>query len=130
MTVIVGTHRAPESGLPGTSAQDRHRRVFAIVDADDVIGPGYVSALASALDAADFVAARMDSDELNQGWRRHARALPQTDGLPGNAIPWAYGGTLGMRRSTFERVGGFAEDFAAEDVDSIGPQARWASPSG
>jgi hypothetical protein len=59
----------------------------------------------------------MDSDKLNEGWRRYARVLPQTIGLPGGTVPWGYGGTLGMRRNTFERLGGFAEGFAGEDVD-------------
>jgi len=87
------------------------------LDADDVIAPGYVAAMASALRTAEFVAARMESSKLNGGWRRHLRDLPQEHGLPGGALPWAYGGTLGMRRSTFERVGEFAEDLPAEDVD-------------
>jgi GT2 family glycosyltransferase len=90
------------------------------LDQDDEIGPGYVTSMASALGRAELVAARMDGDKLNDGWRRHARTLPQTSGLPTDPVPWAYGCTLGVRRSTFERLGGFAEDLGAlagEDVD-------------
>jgi len=90
------------------------------LDQDDAIGPGYVTAMGRALDQAELVAARMDDEKLNEGWRRQGRTLPQTAALPADPVPWAYGCTLGVRRSTFERLGGFAEDlgvFAAEDVD-------------
>ena len=90
------------------------------LDQDDEVGPGYVTAMTSALERSEFVAARMESEKLNVGWRRHARTLPQTEGLPSATVPWAYGGTIGVRRATFESLGGFAEDlgvFAAEDGD-------------
>src|SRR5437868_4320436 len=75
------------------------------LDQDDEVGPGYVSAMVSALGGAELVAARMDDHKLNDGWRRQGRTLPQTTGLPSDPVPWAYGCTLGMRRSTFERLG-------------------------
>lgn len=90
------------------------------LDQDDEIEPGYVEAMVSALRSADLVAARMDDRKLNHGWRRQGRALPQTCGLPSHPVPWAYGCTLGVKRATFERLGGFAEDLgvlAAEDID-------------
>ncbi|HEX2267549.1 MAG TPA: glycosyltransferase, partial [Actinomycetota bacterium] len=90
------------------------------LDQDDQIEPGYVTLMTSALIDAELVAARMDDKKLNDGWRSKARTLPQTSGLPLDPVPWAYGCTLGVRRTTFERLGGFAEDlgtFAAEDVD-------------
>jgi GT2 family glycosyltransferase len=90
------------------------------LDQDDEIEAGYVSAMSSALGRAELVAARMDDHKLNDGWCRDARTLPQTSGLPHDPVPWAYGCTLGVRRTTFERLGGFAEDLgalAAEDID-------------
>jgi glycosyltransferase involved in cell wall biosynthesis len=119
MTVIVAdaSERQSHGFARNVGARAATGDYLVFLDADDVIAPGYVSALVSALDAAEFVAARMDSDKLNEGWRRYARALPQTNGLPGGAVPWGYGGTLGMRRTSFERIGGFSEDLAAEDVD-------------
>jgi len=119
MTVVIAdaSERRSHGFARNVGARTATGDYLLFLDADDVIAPGYISAMAAALDGAEFIAARMDSDKLNEGWRRFARALPQADGLPGGAVPWAYGGTLGMRRSAFERLGGFAEDFAGEDVD-------------
>jgi glycosyltransferase involved in cell wall biosynthesis len=90
------------------------------LDADDEIGPGYVEAMVSALGSAEFVAASVDDHKLNDPWCREARPISQTNELTCNPLPAALGGTLGVRRSTFERLGGFADEFGAgagEDVD-------------
>jgi GT2 family glycosyltransferase len=119
MTVIVAdaSERQSHGFARNVGAAKATGDYLLFLDADDVIAPGYVSAMASALDGAELVAARMDGNKLNADWRRQARVLPQTDGLPGGSVPWAYGGTLGMRRSILDRLGGFDEQFSAEDVD-------------
>jgi glycosyltransferase involved in cell wall biosynthesis len=119
MTVIVAdaSDRRSHGYARNVGARTATGDYLLFLDADDVIAPGYVAAMARALENAEFVAARMDGDKLNEGWRRHARTLPQTSGLPGGHVPWGYGGTLGMTRTVFEKVGGYAEDFAGEDVD-------------
>jgi GT2 family glycosyltransferase len=122
MTVMVidASARRGQSFARNVGARAATGDLLLFLDQDDEIGPGYVSAMTSALEGADFVAARMDADKLNDGWRRRGRTLPQTCGLPSDPVPWAYGCTLGVRRETFERLGGFAEDLgvlAGEDVD-------------
>jgi GT2 family glycosyltransferase len=122
MTIIVldASERRGQSFARNLGAKAATGDLLLFLDQDDEIGPGYVSAMASALHRAELVAARMDDHKLNDGWRRHARTLPQTSGLPSDPVPWAYGCTLGVRRNTFERLGGFAEDLgalASEDVD-------------
>jgi GT2 family glycosyltransferase len=90
------------------------------LDQDDVVAPGYVTAMTEALRRVELVAARMDTRTLNRGWRQFSRQLVQIDGLPVEPVTWAYGCTLGVRRDTFERLGGFATDLgtpAGEDVD-------------
>ena len=89
------------------------------LDHDDVIMPGYLEAMARALRHSDFVAARVDTGALNQGWLAEVRSVPQAVGLGEGPLPWAYGGTLGIRRSVFEMVGGFDTSLgvSAEDVD-------------
>jgi len=88
------------------------------VDQDDVVGAGYLAAMAGALDTHELVAARMDLERLNADWVRAGRIPAQAQGLGVDFLPWAYGATLGARRSLFEQLGGF-RDFggAAEDID-------------
>lgn len=118
--VVDASERRGQSFARNLGARAATGDLLLFLDQDDEIAPGYVSAMVSALRHAEFVAARMDGHKLNDGWRKHARTLPQTSGLPSDPIPWAYGCTLGVRRTAFERLGGFAEDLgvlAGEDVD-------------
>jgi GT2 family glycosyltransferase len=120
ITVVDASERRGQTYARNLGARTATGDLLLFLDQDDEIAPGYVSAMVSALHGAELVAARMDDHKLNDGWRRQARTLPQTTGLPSDPVPWAYGCTLGVRRSTFERLGGFAEDLgalAAEDVD-------------
>jgi len=90
------------------------------LDQDDVVNDRYVASMCAALDAHDIVGARMDRFRLNPGWRAGVRQLAQETGLAaGPPHPWAYGGTLGVRRERFDQVGGFDErlTIAAEDED-------------
>jgi GT2 family glycosyltransferase len=120
VTVVDASERRGQAFARNVGARTATGDLLLFLDQDDEIAPGYVAAMVSALRHAELVAARMDGHKLNTGWRRQARTLPQVDGLPSDPVPWAYGCTLGVRRSTFERLGGFAEDLdarAGEDVD-------------
>ncbi len=102
----------------GAAAATSDRLLF--LDQDDVVLPGYVTAMLAALDEHPVVAAAMRTDQLNSGWVRSARALTQTSRLPIDfGERWAYGCTLGVRRQVFESVGGFDPALrpAGEDVD-------------
>jgi len=101
----------------GARAARSSRLVF--LDHDDVIAPGYLEVMRGALDRSQFVAARIETTVLNSGWLAGVRSVAQTEGLGEGPLPWAYGGTIGIRRSVFERAGGFDAGLfiAAEDID-------------
>ena len=93
-------------------------------DADDVVAPGWLAALARALEGHDFVAGACDHEALNPGpvadW--HARTFET--GLPVgmNFLPYATSANMAVSRAAFFEVGGFDESFAAvgaagEDID-------------
>lgn len=92
-----------------------------ILDADDEVAPGYLLAMARALDAHTFVGARLDSQRLNDEALRRRRGDMQTDGLPlfmRGYLPFVVGSTMGVSTRAFEQVGGFRRDFLAnQDVD-------------
>jgi glycosyltransferase involved in cell wall biosynthesis len=88
------------------------------LDQDDEIAPGYISALAAALDKHQFVAARMDFEALNPQWTIEARRSAIASGLLPGLYPWAYGCSLAIRRDCFEAAQRFDQDLpCAEDVD-------------
>jgi glycosyltransferase involved in cell wall biosynthesis len=84
------------------------------VDADDVVAPGYLAAMAAALDRHEFVTASFDQTTLNPEWVRAAHGpawrvpeepLPDQFGVLPNA-----GASIGIVRSVFEACGGFPDD--------------------
>ncbi len=100
----------------GLSAGDQRNRGVAVsrgslllfVDADDVVGKGYVRAMADALQTDELVCSRVDLSLLNPG--AGARTHSQGRGLLTGGmsfLPFAGAGTLGIRRSLFQDVGGF-----------------------
>jgi GT2 family glycosyltransferase len=120
VVVVDASERRGQSFARNTGARMATGDYLLFLDQDDEVDPGYVAAMASALERAELVAARLDGTKLNPGWRGNARTLPQTEQLPRSPFPWAYGGTLGIRKGTFARLGTFAEDLgvhAGEDVE-------------
>ena len=89
------------------------------LDQDDMVAPGYLEAMAQALDQAPLVAAKMEIGELNPGWISQAREIVQTVQLPEDPVPWGYGCSLGVRKQVFLDAGGFDTSlpYASEDVD-------------
>jgi glycosyltransferase involved in cell wall biosynthesis len=91
-------------------------------DADDLVGTGWLSAMADALERHDFVAARFDLKRLNVEWISDVRRNRQEFELPrASYAPYLYhagGGTFGFHKRVFERVGGFDESLLnLEDTD-------------
>jgi GT2 family glycosyltransferase len=88
-------------------------------DADDVVAPGWLAALVQALRCHGFVAGQQHeyrSDEPPsvveaEGWTQLPRSF--------DFLPWAFGGNCGLRRTAYERVGGWREDYThgGDDVD-------------
>jgi GT2 family glycosyltransferase len=101
----------------GVRAARAERILF--LDQDDATAPGYIDAMVRALARGELVAAGIDTRSLNAGWRADVRTLAQTDELPQDMLPWAYGCTLGVTRRAFELVGGFDTSLrvSGEDID-------------
>jgi glycosyltransferase involved in cell wall biosynthesis len=81
-----------------------------LLDGDDVVDRGYISAMVAALKRHPIVAARLELDQLN-AWRRTGSpdAL-QSDGLSVGMMGWlpfAFGASIGARRSVFDEIGLF-----------------------
>jgi GT2 family glycosyltransferase len=90
-----------------------------LCDADDVVAPGWIRALAEALEEYDIVGGRLEERSLNG-----ALARPRTgqwDALPTawDHLPYAVGANAGIRREVIDAVGGWNPryDTAGEDLD-------------
>jgi glycosyltransferase involved in cell wall biosynthesis len=88
---------------------------LAFCDADDQVAPGWVAAMGEALLRYDFVACRIDFKKLNPPWaqaifQKHAQQQGRLLKAPFPPYLWhAGGGTLGVKKSLHEAVGGFNE---------------------
>jgi glycosyltransferase involved in cell wall biosynthesis len=95
-------------------------RKLLFVDADDEVAPGYLTAMATALERHEFVASRLDHETLNRPWVRAAHGESwQVEGLDifFDFLPFASGCALGVSRRVFQSVGGFPEDYErAQDI--------------
>ena len=94
----------------------------AFVDADDVIGKGWVRAMAEASETHDFMASRFDYQKLRVRPEQAYCGGTQLDGI--QHMWWApfypHAGACGLavKKSLYEAVGGFDPDWhALEDTD-------------
>lgn len=101
----------------GTAALNRNIGVAAsrgplllFVDADDAVSENYVQAMAQALAERPLVCARVSLEKFEGiGGIRTESDFQQTGPIERDMdfLPFAGSGTLGVRRSVFDRVGGF-----------------------
>jgi glycosyltransferase involved in cell wall biosynthesis len=101
----------------GVGAASGQKLLF--VDADDELGPGYVAAMAAALDSNEFITSRVDSISLNRRSVCDAQSLAWQENEVEIAFDFlpATGINIGIRRSLFESIGGFPEEYSgSQDI--------------
>lgn len=115
------------SDHPGTSharnvgtAAAQHDFI-AYCDQDDAVHPQWLRALCTAARDADLVGGSLERETLNDPVVASWRALPDPAEpvILGRFLPMTFGCNLGVRRSVFDAVGGWDEDYpnAAGDIE-------------
>ncbi len=121
LAVVDASRRRGQAYARNAGARIATGDALCFVDADDVVAPGYLTAMATALEEHEFVSASFDSNSLNEGWVRRTRQAYQENEISQTLgfLPFVGGGGMGIRRELFWRVGGFDETWwgACEDVD-------------
>jgi glycosyltransferase involved in cell wall biosynthesis len=80
-------------------------------DADDVVAPGWLRAMAEALQRFDGVGGGLDEDTINPP--EVMRWTPRTTEpwRPARFLPWPVGANYGVRRAVWQALGGFDESW-------------------
>jgi glycosyltransferase involved in cell wall biosynthesis len=91
----------------------------AFCDGDDVVCPGWVSAIGDALDRADLVGGQNETEALNSQELSDSRPNGRPGRLPTfGTLEFVPGGNGGMRRELFEQLGGYDDGFIGlEDIE-------------
>ncbi len=85
---------------------------IAFCDADDVVGTGWIRAMASQLEDNEYVTGPVDCTMLNDPWVAATREASMATSAPMvHGIPFANGCNMGFSRSFLGRLGGFDETF-------------------
>ncbi len=97
-------------------------RSFALTDADDIAGPGWVRAMGTALRDHELVTGPLELGRLNSDFLASSRGRRHESSSPSfhNIFPAAHGNNFGMRRDAWTRIGGFDEDprlLGSEDIE-------------
>lgn len=92
-----------------------------LCDADDVVTPGWLSAMVGASTHFDAIGGRLDLSSLNSPIVRDERPAMFQDGLEviGDFLPYAVGANCAFTRRAFDEVGGFDTRYVrgGDDVD-------------
>jgi len=101
--------------------QESRGRSFALCDADDIVGEGWIAAMGDALRSHEFVTGPLELDRLNPRWLADSRGRGDERGLPTfhGLFPTAHGNNMGMQRDVWDRLGRFDEDvdIGADDIE-------------
>lgn len=109
-----GVAYARNAGARSTDATS-----IAFCDGDDMVFPGWTAAIGTALRSDSLVVGTLEADHLNEPWLARSRPMGGADRLPTfGATPFARGNNCGMRRTVWEQLDGYREDFEGlEDIE-------------
>jgi glycosyltransferase involved in cell wall biosynthesis len=124
LRVVDASDRPGQAHARNVGARAAAGEALLFCDADDEVAPGWLRAMGEALCRHEFVACRIDFGKLNPTWVQMIfQEHPQNNGgLPKVWYPphlaHAGAGTMGIRKSVHDAVGGFDETVRIqEDTD-------------
>ena len=123
LKVIDASQRPGSSHARNEGAAAAAGRLLCFCDADDVVAPGWLAALASCSASYDIVGGRLEMESLNSAIVRSWRPTPRAADA-GASITFAPSGNMAIAAALFRELGGFdVEYLKAHDVE-LGRRAR------
>jgi glycosyltransferase involved in cell wall biosynthesis len=106
--VVRGAWGATPGANRNTGVAASNASLLLFIDADDVVNGSYVRSMAEALQSHPVVCSTVEMNQLNP-WNPGGTHPQQTGLIKGefSFLPFAGAGTMGIRRSLFEEIGGF-----------------------
>lgn len=109
LTLVHAPEKRNVAHARNVGAANARGEIFLFCDGDDIVAPGWLSAMMLALERHEFVVGRVEVSTLNAD-------VPEKYGNNGmnpahtllNFLPYAIGCNLGVSRRAFESVGGFS----------------------
>jgi glycosyltransferase involved in cell wall biosynthesis len=120
--------RVVDCAVPGPSAARNagahaaESDLLLFCDGDDVVGDGWLAALAEALEQHECVTGPLDVDTLNVDELADSRGHASAPGTPhfGAAFDYPRSGNMGVRRDTLARVGWFDDTVTCLEDQELG----------
>jgi glycosyltransferase involved in cell wall biosynthesis len=119
VNIVDASERPGASFARNRAAKHATGEFLAFCDADDAVAPEWLASLATTAQDFDVVTGPFDATQINpvtvQSWRPpRGKSLHGSKGFR----PYAPSGNLGVWASTFDKTGGFNEDYGQnEDVE-------------
>ncbi len=118
--LVDGSERSGAAYARNAGARMARGRDLVFCDADDIVVPGWLQAMADGLRAHEFVCGPFELQRLNPAWLVEAKGTTGTASAVwfDDIFPFASSCNLGVRRKRFLAIGGFDERIMVwEDVE-------------
>lgn len=122
LRIVDSSDRRGVSHAKNVGAKAARGRLILTCDADDVVAPGWIEAMAGAAETCDVIGGAREAETLNSPVVQHWRSVDARSRLPIGVgfLPYAVGSNFGCRREVFVQLGGWDESvfaYGGEDVD-------------
>lgn len=122
LKIVIANRKKGAAHARNVGVENSSGSYILFCDSDDVVGDNWLKEMTNAFRDYDFIACRWEIEKLNSAYVVKTRGKGQTDGLIDFSIvkylPHASGGTLGIKKSIHEKIGGFDESYLyLQDTD-------------